>query len=155
MDLENIAIIGHSLGGVSALLALQQEKRLKVGVVLDAGLPDSLAVNITKPVFLLGAGRSRWSDADCHLWNGLRSFRFALDLVGAEHLTPSDAVWLANGSVRTGTMGTAKTVAAMRDYVTAFLDFSLGRQPRSDLVERQSSEYPDVHITTRNQMLCR
>jgi pimeloyl-ACP methyl ester carboxylesterase len=155
MDLENIAIIGHSLGGVSALLALQQEKRLKVGVVLDAGLPDGLPVNITKPVFLLGAGRGRWSDADCRLWNGLRSFRFALDLVGAEHLTPSDAVWLANGSVRTGTMGTAKTVTAMRDYVTAFLDFNLGRQPRSDFVERQSSEYPDVRITTRNQMLCR
>ncbi|PYX69678.1 MAG: hypothetical protein DMG72_20305, partial [Acidobacteria bacterium] len=32
----------------------------------------------------------------------------AMQLVAAEHVTPSDMVWLAKGAIRTGTMGPEK-----------------------------------------------
>jgi len=46
---------------------------------------------------------------------------------GAEHLTPSDAVWLAKGGIKTGPMGPEKTIAAIRSYVAAFLDAESSR----------------------------
>jgi hypothetical protein len=37
----------------------------------------------------------------------------AVNLKGAEHVTPSDAVWLARYAVKTGSMGPEKTIAAV------------------------------------------
>jgi hypothetical protein len=68
-------------------------------------------------------------------------------------LTPSDAVWLAAGSIKTGTMGPDKTIAAIRNYVAAFLDANLLGKPSDPLLTRPSSEYPDAAVTTRKESL--
>jgi hypothetical protein len=44
-----------------------------------------------------------------------------------------------------------RTVAAIRDYVAAFLDANLQGKPMSVLLTRPSSEYPDVEVTSRMQ----
>jgi hypothetical protein len=83
----------------------------------------------------------------------LQGERLALNFKGSEHLTPSDAVWLANGAVETGTMGMEKTVAAIRHYVAAFLDSNLnGNAVGPRLVA--SPDYPDLEVTTRTQSPC-
>jgi len=77
-----------------------------------------------------------------------------VNLRGAEHLPPSDAVWLAKGAIKTGTMGTDKTIAAMRDYVAAFLDANLRERPLDPLLAGPPSVYPDAVVTSRDGTLC-
>jgi len=78
---------------------------------------------------------------------------FALNFRDAEHLTPTDLVWLAKGAIKTGTMGSQKTVAAIRDYVAAFLDANLRGQPPDPLLNGAPSEFPDVKLITPPQLL--
>jgi hypothetical protein len=77
-----------------------------------------------------------------------------LPLRGAEHVTPSDLVWLAKGAVKTGPMGPEKTITAVRDYIPAFLDANLRGGPTGRLLSGPSSDYPDVVVTTQEQRLC-
>ena len=76
-----------------------------------------------------------------------------MNLRGTEHVTPSDAVWLAKGAVKTGSMGPGKTIAAVRDYIAAFLDAELRGRPPEHLLTGSSSDYPDAAVTTQNQLL--
>jgi hypothetical protein len=90
--------------------------------VLIDGWPDSLTTPTQTPVLILAAGHEQWTDGERGLWNNLRGPRLAVNLRGAEHVTPSDLVWLAKGAVKTGSMGPEKPIAAIRDYMAAFLD---------------------------------
>src|SRR5438876_9673218 len=76
-----------------------------------------------------------------------------MNLKGADHVTPSDLVWLAKGAIKTGTMGPEKTVAAIRDYIAAFLDTNLRSEPEGPLLTGPSAEYPEASLTTRSPSL--
>ncbi len=155
LDIARAAIAGHSLGGLTALLGIEQEPRFRAGIILDGVMPDR-PVNATEtPVFLLIAGREQWSDEECSLWSNLHGARLALKLPGAEHLTPSDAVWLAKGLVKTGGMGPEKTIAVLRNYIAAFLDANLRGQPMNSLLIGPSPDSPDAAVTTQEQSVCR
>ncbi len=154
LDLNRIAVAGHSLGGLAALFGLQQEVRFKAAVLLDARLPDRTASITQKPVLVLTMGREQWSDEECRLWGDYPGPRFAVNLKGAEHVTPTDAVWLAEGAIKTSPMGPEKTIAAVRDYIAAFLDTNLGSKPFDPLLAGPSSDFPDAQVTTQKQLLC-
>ncbi len=146
LDLARVALAGHSLGGTTALLGVELEPRFRAAIALDAPAPGPL-FRTDKPILMLIAGRD-WDQDTCRLWNGLRGPRLALNLKGSEHLTPSDAIWLANGAIETGTVGMEKTVAAMRNYIAVFLDVNLNDRPMDRLLTGPSSDYPDVEVTT-------
>lgn len=154
LDLTRVAIAGHSLGGLAALPGLEQEARFKAAVLLDAMLPDSEPGVTKKPVFVLAMGRESWSDEECRLWSDLRGPRLAVNLRGAEHLTPSDAAWLAEGAIKTGPMGPEKTVEALRNYIAAFLDANLAGKGQTALLTGPSVDYPDTDVTTQQESLC-
>jgi len=154
LDLTRVAVAGHSLGGLAALLGLKQEARFKAAVLLDARLPDGRASLTKMPVLVMAMGREQWSDEECRLWGDLRGPRFAVNLRGAEHLAPSDAVWLAEGAIKTGSMGPEKSIKALRNYIAAFLDANLRDRPMDLLLTGPSSEYPDAEVTTQKQLLC-
>ena len=153
LDMSNVALAGHSLGGLTALLGIEQEPRFRAGIFIDGVVPDTFS-ETEKPVFILTAGREHRSNQECRLWDNLRGPRFAVNLKGADHVTPSDLVWLAKGAIKTGTMGSEKTVAAIRDYIAAFLDTNLRSEPVEPLLTGPSVEYPDAAVTTRSQSLC-
>ena len=154
-DLDKVAVAGHSLGGLTALLSAKEEARFKAAILLDASLTDGAASETNLPVLAMTMGRTQWTDEECRLWSDLRGPRLAVNFVGAEHTTPSDAVWLAKGAIKTGTMGPEKTIAAVRDYVAAFLDTNLQGRPAAGLLNGASSDYPDAIVTTQEQALCR
>jgi len=104
-------------------------------------------------MLLLAAGRDTWSEDELRLWSGLRGPRIAVNLRGAEHVTLSDAIWLAVGAVKTGSMGPEKSTAAIRNYVAAFLDVHLLGKPLDPLLTGPSSEFPDATVTTRKEVL--
>jgi dienelactone hydrolase len=154
LDMSGVALAGHSLGGFTALLGLEQEPRFRASVIIDGVPPDSLFTATKNPVLILAAGAEQWSEDECHLWSELRGPRFAVNLRASEHITPSDAVWLAKGVIKTGPAGRLKTMAAIRDYIAAFLDVNLRGKPSDPLLTGPSALYPDAHVTTQTQSLC-
>jgi hypothetical protein len=138
---------------MAALASVLQDARFKAGVLID-GWPDTLTTPTQTPVLILAAGHEQWSDGERGLWNNLRGPRLAVNLAGAEHVTPSDLIWLAKGAVRTGSMGQEKTIAAVRDYIAAFLDANLRGKPVDSLLTEPSPIYPDAELTTQRQVLC-
>jgi dienelactone hydrolase len=152
LDTTRLAIAGHSLGGMTALPALLQDPRLKAGVLID-GWPETLTAPTETPVLILAAGHGQWSEGERGLWKNLCGARLAVNLPGAEHLTPSDLVWLAKGGIRVGAMGTDKTIGAVRDYIAAFLDANFRGQALDSTLGRLSSEYPDAVVTKQKQSM--
>ena len=106
------------------------------------------------PVFILASGREQWTENECRLWDKLRGPRFAVNFQGAEHLMPSDAVWLARNAVKTGTMGPDKAVGAVRTYIADFLDASLREYSANPRLSEASAEYPDARVASPSQSLC-
>jgi pimeloyl-ACP methyl ester carboxylesterase len=155
LDLTQVALAGHSLGGLTTWLGIQRESRFKAAVLLDPYLADIGSDPTETPVLLMTMGREKPSQDDCNLWSDLQGPRFWINLRGAEHVTPSDAVWLAKGAIQTGAMGPEKTIDALRRYIAAFLDTNLRGQPADVLLEGLSPAFPEVVVTTQDQPLCR
>jgi dienelactone hydrolase len=155
LDTSRVALAGHSLGGLTALLGVQQDLRFRAGILLDAYMAQDVSTPISTPVLLLAAGRTEWSANEIRLWNNLQGPRLAMNLRGSEHATPSDAIWLAKGAIQTGDMGADKTITAIRNYLAAFLDANLRNQPSDPLLTGPSPEYPDAVVTTQEQPLFR
>jgi len=154
LDLNEVAVAGHSLGGLAAWLSLIQDARFKAAVLVDAYLPAGSPSLTKMPVLVLTMGREQWSEEECSLWNDLRGPRFAVNLMGAEHLTPSDAVWLAQGAIKTGSMGPEKTIEALRNYIAAFLDTNLLGKRVDPLLTSPSLDFPDAEVARQKQPLC-
>jgi len=155
LDLAKIVIAGHSLGGLTAFLGTEVEPRLKAAIMLDGFVPDALGSASRKPVLIVAAGRERWNPQECHLWSNLQGPRLAVNLRGTEHVALSDWIWLTPNAVQVGPMGPERTMAAVRDYVAAFLDANLRDEPAAPLLTGVSATYPDAVVTTQDQSLCR
>jgi len=157
LDLSRMAVAGHSMGGLTAALAVEHDLRFKAGVILDVHdgfVPDEAVASTQTPVFILASGREQWSENECKLWKNLHGPRFAINFAGAEHLTSSDAVWLARNAVKTGTMGTDKTIFAIRSYVADFLDTTLRGYSQSPRLTQNTHEFPDVMVSAPAKALC-
>jgi dienelactone hydrolase len=157
LDVNRIAIAGHSMGGLAASLASDREARFKAAIVVDVhdgNVPDAVVGTTRTPMFIFASGRDRWTENECKLWDNLHGPRLAVNLEGSEHLTPTDAVWLAKGAVKTGTMDPEKAIAAIRDYIAAFLDTHLQGKNFDPLLSGPSLEYPDAVVVTQEKSLC-
>ena len=154
LDTSRIALAGHSMGGAIAFLGVEQDTRFKTGIVIDGHVPDALIHATETPVLILDMGSEKWSEDQCRLWGNLNGPRIAVNLQGAEHVTPSDAVWLAKYAIKTGPMGPDRTIAAVRNYIAAFLDTHLRDRPRDPLLSGPSSDYPDAAVITQMESLC-
>jgi len=155
LDMTSVAIAGHSLGGLTAFLAVELEPRFKAGIILDGYVPEALISATKTPVFILTADRKQWDASECRLWNNLEGPRLAVNLRGTEHVALSDWIWLAKDAMETGPTGPEKTMTAARDYIAAFLDANLRDKPLDPLLTGPPSEYPDAVVITREQPLCR
>ncbi len=153
LDMTRVALAGHSLGGLTTILGVERDTRFRAGIVIEGAVPKTPMNDTDTPVLLLAAGRDTWTEEEGRLWNSLHGPRLAVNLRGAEHVTPTDLVWLAAGAVETGTMGPEKTIAAVRDYIAAFLDANLLDRPPDELLTRPAVDYPDAVVTLRNQPL--
>jgi dienelactone hydrolase len=154
LDLSRVALAGHSLGGMTALLGMEMEPRFKAALSIDGITPGALFGTTSKPTLMLFAGRDPWDQDTCRVWSKLQGPRLALSFEGSEHLTPSDAVWLAKGAVQTGSVGMEKTVEAIRNYIAVFLDANLNGNAPDRLLKGPSPDYPDVEVTTQTQQPC-
>ena len=154
LDLTKVALAGHSLGGLTTWLGVQQDARFKAGILVDPYLAQVSSESTETPVMLLTMGHEQRDEDECRIWSDLRGFRLAVNLRGSEHVTASDAVWLAKGAIKTGSMGAEKTIEALRNYIAAFLDANLRETSLEPLLVGPSADYPDAEVTTQKESLC-
>lgn len=128
VDLDRIAVAGHSYGGLTTVAAMRAEPRVRAGVVLDgpAGWTDNTDVErggVDRPVLMLASGDMLHAS-----W-----IRFASDspgftlgtIRGAEHYAATDLPALAPSTARCGSLSAERATAITRSVVTAFLDEQL------------------------------
>jgi predicted dienelactone hydrolase len=154
LDVSRMALAGHSLGGLTALMGVEREIRFRAGISIDAASPERASKATETPTLLIMTGSGQWSVEECGLWSNLRGPRLALKLPGVDHLAPSDAIWLAGGAIKTGKMTPEKTMGVLRSYISAFLDAHLRGQPADAVLSAQSPDFADVIATTQTQLPC-
>lgn len=155
LDLSRIGVMGHSLGGELAFSSLARETGIRAAVALD-GMFSSAPITAAKPVLLLAAGRDQWTPEECQLWDTMRGPHTAINLLGADHFTPTDAIWLFQSlpglAASVGPMGRGRTISAIRTYIAAFFDNNL--RGSTSHASFNAFAYPDVTVTTQTQALC-
>jgi dienelactone hydrolase len=153
-DLSRMAVLGHSLGGLTAVRAVASDSRFRAAISLDGLVPDHLTPPTRTPVLLFKAGTDPWNENDCQLWSALQAGRTAIDLTGAEHAAMSDAIWLAPAAAATGPMGIDGTIAAIRSVSAEFLNQVFTGTVADGPAIRALVNNPRAVVTLRDQSRC-
>ncbi|MEU9443576.1 Tat pathway signal protein [Streptomyces sp. NPDC048304] len=159
LNLDEVGMFGHSMGGTAAALSMDADHRIAAGLdtdgnltYLDGSLMPVARHGLDRPFLLLG------KDGDTDTGPGWQAFRAhtpgwnrQLTLLGSEHASFTDAEALIpqlglRPSERTDDIGTIDPATAIRTteaYVSAYFDHWLrGRSGR--LLEGPSAKYPDM-----------
>ncbi|MGV9270722.1 alpha/beta hydrolase family protein [Kitasatospora sp. NPDC003701] len=158
LDLTAIGMLGHSMGGATAVQTLHDEPRVLAGVSLDGPVFGTAATDgLARPLLLIGASdvrpaRDAMWDA---LWPRLTSWRRQLTLSGSGHLTFSDFAVLLPAARPVlswpdeqfdqllGTIDGSRAVAAQRAYLAAFFDLHLRHRPTT-LFDSPTPLFPEM-----------
>jgi predicted dienelactone hydrolase len=158
LDLSEVGMFGHSIGGATAANAMLVDGRIKAGIDLDGTIwGPAASKGLDRPFLLISAqdnGRSidpTWAS----FWAHLRGWRLDLRLTGAEHLSFTDAVTLypqaapvlhltaAQLAQLVGTINGERAITVERAYVRAFFDLQL-RHHDTGLLDRPAPAYPEM-----------
>ena len=154
LDTSHMALLGHSLGGLTALRGAQSDTRFRAAISLDGLVPNRLTPPTSTPVLLVRAGSSPWNDNDCQLWGALKGGRVTVNLTGAEHTALSDAAWLAPGAAATGPMGVDATVRAIREVTAEFLNEAFTGSTETGSAVRALMNDRNAVVTLGDQSRC-
>ncbi|KAA9156974.1 Tat pathway signal protein [Amycolatopsis acidicola] len=159
LDLTRIGMVGHSLGGSAAALAMRADTRISAGADLDGNLTyyDGTLMapaeqGLMAPFLLLGKDGDTdtgpgWSAFLAHTHDWARQ----LKLLGSQHASFTDAEALLpqlgqpDSVLRNdiGPLDPATAVRTQRAYVASFFDRFL-RHRDNHLLDGPSPRYPDM-----------
>jgi dienelactone hydrolase len=149
IDTSRIAMVGHSLGGSSAVAAMRTDPRIDAGVNMD-GTFQVPATGLARPFLLFGAPAHQPGGRDAswdRTWAELSGWKRWLTVAGAGHSFCTDIHVLADqlGLPPAGeqTLPGTRGVEIARAYVGAFVDRHLRDRSRP-LLDRPSSRFPEV-----------
>jgi dienelactone hydrolase len=157
LDLARAGVMGHSLGGEVALFSLLRDPRWRAALVIDSPITDEDSAGTSKPVLIVTAGRERWNEQECRLWRNLHGPRLSVNLPGAGHLTPTDAIWMfpdVPGLIAARTMRPEKIVGGLRELAAGFFDTHLRGAVHTPATPYLSS-YRDALVNNQSESLCR
>jgi dienelactone hydrolase len=163
MDLSEVGMFGHSMGGTAAALVMDADPRIVAGLDMDGNLTNYdgslMAVaqhGLDRPFLLMG------KDGATDTTPGWEAFRAhtpgwsrQLTLIGSEHASFTDAEALLpqlrlSPPVQTADIGTIDPATAVRTteaYVSAYFDHWLrGRDGR--LLDLPSPKYPEMEFVS-------
>lgn len=137
LDLNHVGIVGHSIGGATAVQVMAGDPRFKVGVDLDGKLfgaePDA---RLDRPFLWIQSGATptaEYTQGRDRLFNGLRDGGALVTIRGSIHMSftdgPSYLTALGRslvGGESVGSISTADMTAMTGDMVAAFVGPSLG-----------------------------
>jgi predicted dienelactone hydrolase len=109
LDLQRVGILGHSIGGAAATMALLQDARLKAGINMDGAFfgAGQVTAGVPKPFMLMDSSHSKQGYSAQELGVSAQEYQqlqavfarkarvlqhggYELTLAGAEHLSFSD-----------------------------------------------------------------
>jgi predicted dienelactone hydrolase len=152
IDPSRIGMAGHSIGGASALSAMEVDPRIKAGVNMDGAFHVDAPKGIgDRPFLMLGNADHGPGGADStwdQVWPQLDGWKRWLTVTGASHLSFTDAPTLL-GQVGTPMPGLSadRSIAITRDYVTAFFDQTL-RGCSEPILAGPTTTNPEVRFNT-------
>jgi hypothetical protein len=137
LDLENVGIAGHSLGGATAVQVMAGDPRSKVGVNLDGKLfgkePDA---HLGRPFLWVQSGDAKtaeYTQGRDRLLHGLRDGGYLLTVRGSTHVSFTDSPsYLTSlgrrlaGGATLGSISVAAMTAMTGDTIAAFVGPALG-----------------------------
>ncbi len=145
LDLRHVGVVGHSLGGATAVQAMASDPRFKVAVNLDGKLfgtqPDA---RLKHPLLWIQSGDAQteeYMSGRNRLLAGLRDGGRLVTIRGAVHMGFSDSpsYWTAagrsllGGTSGAGSISAANMTAMTGDTISAFVGPSLGATPAPDI----------------------
>jgi predicted dienelactone hydrolase len=153
LDVQHVGMIGHSLGGATAVQVISSDARFQVGVNIDGTLSDSLAAaRLDRPFLWLqsdGQHQDHYLQVRDELMGGLRQDGHVIVVGGSVHQSFSDAQSyfsaIGRGMLGDGARPEAADDITWRtgDVVTAFVGPYLGG-PAGPNLEQVLASHPSL-----------
>ncbi|WP_428961275.1 alpha/beta hydrolase family protein [Micromonospora fluostatini] len=147
VDPARIAMVGHSIGGASAVHTLRSDRRVDAAAVLDGTLFVPVPAGaVDRPVLLVGADREP-DHSWVRDWPGLAGWKRWLTVAGTGHMSFTDRPVLgAQLGLDPGAVPAERQLLITREYVTAFVDRHLRHRP-APLLDGARPRFPEVTVT--------
>jgi dienelactone hydrolase len=158
MNLDEVGMLGMSLGGATAAATMLDDPRIKAGINLDGTLYGPVVTaGLRRPFLLLSnATHNRGDDPSwAQFWNASTGWKRDFQLLGSTHASYFDAEVLfpqvasAIGvppvqlDAALGTIDPARAITVESTYVDAFFDRHL-RHHREHLLDGPSPRFPEM-----------
>jgi predicted dienelactone hydrolase len=159
MNLNEVGMLGMSLGGDTAAETMFDDPRIKAGIDLDGTLHDGPVVTagLTRPFMLLSAAdHNRNNDPSwASFWNASTGWKRDFQLLGSTHGSYFDGEILfpqlagvlgltpAKLTTLIGTISPARAITVESAYVDAFFDEHLRHHPEH-LLDGPSPRFPEM-----------
>jgi hypothetical protein len=158
MNLNEVGMLGMSLGGATAAATMLDDSRIKAGIDMDGTLHGPVVTTgLSRPFMLLSsADHSRDNDPSwASFWSASTGWKRDLELLGSTHasyfdgevLFPQLAGVLGLTPKRLasliGTIHPARAIAVESAYVAAFFDRHLRHHPEH-LLDGPSPRFPEM-----------
>lgn len=157
LELDKVAIVGHSFGGATAAAAMLNETRFAGGLNLDGALWGPVVEEgLDRPFINFGRANITQQGYDSweKIWPRLRGFKRLLQLSESVHITFTDfplirdaSGWPVNvkqgASELLGSLSGLRVRAILTEYIVASATFFITGE-KSKLLDGPSSDYPEV-----------
>lgn len=156
---DRIAMLGHSLGGVAAVIAAGQEPRIRGAINWDGTLFGSLPPSgLYKPVLYVSEANST-DPSWVAVWPQLKGPKLWLTVANTTHQSFSDALTLLQGAGQNmatladflGTIAPAEIVQILAAYTAAWMNGTFAGKIGGPLLQgEEPGRFPEVSIVTKS-----
>lgn len=164
LDVRNVAMFGHSLGGAATAAAMLNDSRIAGGIAMDGALFGPVVrQGLDRPfMFMAHTNHTRTDDGSMNdpynswydIWANLRSFKLDLMLANSAHYTFSDLPIVLKtlgivpnatvaGNLLVTSLDGTRALKIVTTYVTAFMDMVL-KHKTSPLLQGPVAAFPEV-----------
>lgn len=150
LDLDRLGVFGMSFGGTTAAQVCLEDPRVKAGINLDGlQLGKTLGQSIRQPFMFMYSTTGVPADMNALVYESAAGPAYQLAIAGTSHVHYSDMALWTNVFQLFGMLDGPRAQRILNAYVLAFFNRHL-RGTQEPLLERASSEFPEVKFASRN-----